>query len=564
MSSHKFRAVPIFFSVGVMAALVAFIAYADMFRSHVVNATHAAFPVVAPVVLILFLVGASVAAFAISGSPSRRSGYDDGYYGRNYNRAPKSDEAVASEAKAARNRKVLRYVGGFLAVATVVAVGFIIKYWVTLSYGIDRQYVSAVKVVNAPAPTFAQRPAYDVAVASAKTNLGDVTGDLGAVRFVGKGSTDSWNALVERRATLGGYAAVQEQHIGLTGSSQDPTICKFDSAKADRKLGGMFTHSLDRAIYARKSGVKIEHGDAYGVCLNGHATVVVPLLKVKGWLYPHEVPAGVAVYDGVTGQTRVLNTVKPGELPGPVYSITLAARTRQAAAALGSFSDYWHNRAGFEDTNSDSNDPNGDNRAEFSMRTVDGGSAYVTPLTPRGTSVNIVGEGTMNNNSVTSGVLNTLTVHKLPTPRLANSAFATHVRADYGDLPEWATGHMSVYEVTPITTTEWVASIGMNQDILYRVRMDAKGQSCLERADGTKLRCGKVTGLGGFGAGVALQNGTTTTGEAGPVPSSDAALGKLTDAQLLALQERVVREVAARLNGHATATPSASPSTTSK
>ncbi|MBB2988441.1 hypothetical protein [Terracoccus luteus] len=78
----------------------------------------------------------------------------------------------------------------------------------------------------------------------------------------------------------------------------------------------------------------------------------------------------------------------------------------------------------------------------------------------------------------------------------------------------------------------------------YRVMVKADRSSCLERADGTKLRCGKVTGTAGFGPGVALaddaKTGTTPAGTSVAIPAN-ADLSKLSDAQL------VTREMLARM-----------------
>ena len=553
--SIKKPSVPVAIASGLaVAAVAAFCIFSRMYRSYVLNFAHVTAGVLVPILVLAALVVA--AFFVYEKGWGSNLGYDRRYNdGRprswDYHTAGELAAAntayEATQAVKAKSARKAKFAFGALVAVIVASLGLTVTYWVMSSYNIDRQYVAAVKVVNAPAPTFAQRAAYPVAVASAKTNMGAVTGDLDGVKFVATSTTDSWNALVERRATFGGYAAVQEQHIGLTGVSADPTICTFDAANADRKLGGWFNKSLDRAIYKVKSGVKISGEDAYGTCLNGHATVIVPLTKIVGWVFPHEVPAGVAVYDGQTGKVSVLDTVKAGQLPGPVYPISLATKTREAAAALGSFPDYWNNRVGYEDTDSDAGDPNGENRAEFSMRGVSGGSSYVTPLTPRGNSVSIIAEGTVASGSVTAGTLNDFVVHKLAKTRVANGAAAQRIRGDYGDLPEWA-AKMAVYEVTPASQDEWVASLGQNQDIAYRVRLAADGSSCLERADGTKLRCGKVTGTGGFGPGVALaQGGQAPTSSPAPVASTDAQLQGLTDAQIVALQERVTREVAARL-----------------
>jgi hypothetical protein len=528
----------------------------DMFASHLRTAAHDSFYVLGPVLGIIALIALAVGAFAVSSAHQPKRDRYNSYSRPASDTSGAATSATEALAKTRANiRTATRILGVVTVVVTLAAVGFTVKFWVTHNYLVDREYIAAVKVVETPAPGFAQRPAQPIAAASAKTNLGDNVGDLQATRFVTDGTSDTWNALVARKATFGGYESVQAQNLPLTGASIDPTFCKFTTASADRRLGGHFTHSLDRSIYHLARGVTFDSADAYGLCTGpklDHPLVVVPLTKVQGWLYAHQVPAGVAVYDGLTGKTTVVKNVKQGQLAGPVYPISLAARTRAAAAAVGSFSDYWHNRVGFEETAGDDGDPNGDNRAEFALRgaSVSTDAAYVTPLTPRGASVSIVAEGVVTSDSSTYGQLNTFTVHKLGHSRVANSATAVAIKSNYGDLPEWAAG-MKIYEITPVSATEWVASLGMNQNINYRVLVKSNGDSCLERVDGTKLRCGKVTGIGGNGPGVALApaNGSAS---AVPVPANNAGLVKLTNAQLVALQEQVTRELVSRIDASST------------
>lgn len=532
-------------ALAVVAGISIWLAWADLFRTHLVNFAHESFYVVAPLLLWIALIGSAVLVIRAGGTRnlSRPRDYDFDYtdVGRQAYKAA-CEKYEARKARAQEIRRTTNVVGGLLALAAVVAVGFTIKFWVMHSYNVDKQYDAGLRVVKADMPTYAQRGAQPVADASAKSNLGDVVGTLDAVRFVANGSTDSWNALVERKATFGGYAAVEVQHVALTGSSS-ATDCTF-SSNANRRIGGSFTHSLERAIAAVHSGAKINDGDVYGYCQAAdHPMVVVPLTKQVGWLYSHEVPAGVAVYDGKTGQVTYYAHVAAGQLPGPVYPISLATKQREASAAVGSFADYWHNRTGYEDTSSDANDPNGDNRAEFSLRKAAGGSSFVTPLTERGASTSIAAVGVLDNDAVTAGSYAPFVVHTLAKPRSANSTVAQHIRGDYGDMPEWA-AHMEIFEITPVGPDTWVASLGQNQDINYRVLVKADGSSCLQRADGSTIRCGKVTGTNGNGVGVALAPGAT-----GPVPvPADGRLSALSNAQLLQLQQQITTELGSRLS----------------
>lgn len=94
-----------------------------------------------------------------------------------------------------------------------------------------------------------------------------------------------------------------------------------------------------------------------------------------------ERPAGLALYDGRTGKLTI--TTDTTAVPGPSYPLSIAARQREATAAVGSFTDWWFERSGWD---ASEDGANAGNESEFTLQYRDGSgsSAYVTPLTPQG------------------------------------------------------------------------------------------------------------------------------------------------------------------------------------
>ena len=484
-------------------AVIVWLSLDDWFRTNLFMTVHKAVPFVVPFVIIVILF--ALAAIVPSGAA--------------------------------------RFVG---ATVFIAALGVTITYWVQYGYQTKRAYSAAVEIVDEPMPTFAERAAHPVAAAQAKANLGDVLGTLGPVRYVPDGDDETWNALVTRRGVFTGYEVIEEGTVPLMGRATAET-CAFDP-DASARIGGHFAHSLDRKIAGARPGTFFNSEDVYGYCDGDTPIVVVPLQRLNGFWHITRVPAGVALYDGLTGKLTVKDEVADGEVPGPVFPMTLAAHLRTSTEALGSFSDYWHSRSGYDSTDGDAGDPNSGNTTEYNLRLANGkGGAYVSPLTPKGQSQSITAVAAVSSTSVKAKEWNTLTVHRYGKDdvRRPGSAMAQAIKGDYGDLPEWAAG-MDIFEITPVSSGEWVASLGQKQDILYRVRVEASGDSCLEYADGTKIRCGKVTGEGGNGVGVALQ---PEAGSSRPVtvPKNDD-LSALSNDDLAALQQQITEELLTRLS----------------
>jgi hypothetical protein len=419
---------------------------------------------------------------------------------------------------------------------SVLAVPAILFWFFDHAYLQDREYVQSVRVTADPVEPLGQRAPYVVAVAQSRPNLGDSPGDIASTRFLPQPQT--FDTLVEARGWLAGYQTVLEQTLPLSGRGTGKR-CEF-SPEADARDGGWFGHNLGRIVAGQARWVVFDSEDAYGFCDGDTPKVVMPLKEQDGWLVVTERPAGVAVYDGRTGAV----TVQPDAvgLPGATYPLTLARYQRESTHALSDLWDYVFGRAGWEVTDEDA-DVNAENNAEFILPVTDpSGGRYVTPLTGRGSATSLSAISTLD--AMTTGDrLAPLTVHRLDPPWVSTTAIAQRIQADYQDIPNWQ--NLKILEIAPTDGKRWVATIGNDQNILYRVAGDGTLQgteaTCLYRGDGSRIRCGTLADQAGNGIGT--QYGQNQPGQ----PPATGDLGALTNEQLIDLINRAQQEAARRL-----------------
>jgi hypothetical protein len=411
------------------------------------------------------------------------------------------------------------------------------------SYVVSRVYASSITVTSDPLPTYFERAPYQVADSQASSNMGDTQGDIASTRYLL--DADDYGTLVKRRGRLTGYESLLVQKLPLTGRGS-ATQCDF-APVADARIGGLFGHSLERQVHGQRRHVRAREEDSYGYCKEGRPVVVMPLVRQQGLLRVTVVPAGVAMYDGRTGAVTFAESADVG----PSYPISVAARQRTASHALGSFSDYVWRRAGYDSTDDTPNDPNLGNTTEFTL--AGESAAYVTPLTVRGraTSISFISEVS------TAGRrgLAPLTVHRLDPTWLSTDSFVKRIQGDYQDIPNYQ--NLTVFEVAPLDGRRWVATLGNDQNILYRVQGTGDLQptaaglgdaTCLFRADGSRIRCGTLADQNGSGVGTQFgpQTGTAEP-RTGQTPLLPTDLAGLTAEQFAQLQRKVAEEQLRRL-----------------
>jgi len=445
------------------------------------------------------------------------------------------------------------FVIGALAVGAGLATA---GFWFFHSYAVDKEYASSVVAVSASddhLPEMGVRAPYSVAQAQSRTTLSGVAGAdliLGSTAY--DPATGHFTTLAKGREMLNNYAAVAVQTFPTTGRSTG-TQCVF-SEDAHRSLDGWFTHSLGRAINSERRNVSWEDDDAYGLCAkDGTPLVVVPLTKQKGWLWVTEVPAGVAVYNGQTGVTTVSDTVPEG-ITGPTYPMSLAKTQREATDATGTWMQWFRNLIGWDAA---AGNANHENPSELVLGTDGGEAVYATPLTLKGTSTGISAVSTVRADTFTAGELNPLVIRTVKPTWVSIDAIEARIRADYQDIPNWQNLH--VQEVAPVDDGRWVATIGNDQNTLYRVigsgdlsplpKVENDAATCLYQGMEAKMiRCGTRALTDGSGIGTQYGPNDGTPAAAPPV-SVDGPLSKMSDKELTDLLRRLADELERRNGG---------------
>lgn len=377
--------------------------------------------------------------------------------------------------------------GGPAVVVGIVAILAIVAFFLFGNYVKNTKYAESLDVHENVSShdkqvSFSDRAPFDVANETSNRTLGDTTGDsTGLVKSLPMDAEHGlYSTSVVRRGIAQGYESTQILNAPVFGTAGNANVkfCDFNQANARLRLGGGFpVNNLKRAIYAKTTpSVALDNGDVFATCEGDKGDtpmVYAPLTKLKGVFYPYRVPAGVAIYNGSTGELRIEKDYKGNK---PVYPKSLATHQRNSTQATEGYINYLFNRTGFEDTSKDADDPNGDNRAEFNMASADRtSSSLVTPLTSRGSSSSIVALGTVESNHVKDGELNKYTVNRFAdgASRQANSAVASRIMSE--QLSGYKGQGLQVFEVVPQKDGNWVASIGKTQSILYRAVIDDQG-----------------------------------------------------------------------------------------
>jgi len=440
---------------------------------------------------------------------------------------------------------------GFLAFAAFV--GSVI-FWAGHGYFQDQVYAQSVTISHDPVPDLAVRSPFNVAERQAPADLGTTVGDVQPTMYLP--DQRKFGTLVAGKGWSRGYKALLVQSIGDTGRN-DHQLCTFSPA-ATRSFGGLWSSSLGRLINEQQRFVNWDDSDAYGYCDTSDAAnptpmVVVPLKQQTGLFIVTHRPAGVALYNGRTGKLDIITDVtKISKIPGPTYPLSLAGVQRQSVQAVGgSWWDYVQNRLGYE-LPADLNEINSDNIGEYVLATQDGNHPqYVTMVTPRGGNTSIAAIATTPARLGAIGELAPITFHQ--TSWLSPESIEQTIRAKFGPVFTAQPG-ATIAELAPTDENHWVATIGLPQNMLYRVRGDGalKEPLCLYQLDGAQIACGQLTNFGGFGPGVAVgqsqaQYAPSAGGVPGAVPApASSDLHGLPTPQLVDLINRADAELASR------------------
>lgn len=381
---------------------------------------------------------------------------------------------------------------GFIAASSIVVAGtmfFVMDYQRTVTYS---ESIEVVKMdeESSELPSFNERQPFAVAEQVSSRTLGNTTGDATGV-LKALPLQEEFSTSVNRRGFMSGYESTQIIKVAPYGTTpnENVTFCKYTEEAGERLSNTFIFNSLERKIRHNMSWNKsMTSGDAFVVCEEGKDDelvphVYVPLTERVGVFNPTLTFGGVAIYNGHTGEVTIEN-----EYDGdyPVYPASLAEVQRKSSHAMGSYADFMFNRAGYDDTSKDAEDPNTPHISDFVVANVDMKTAYyLSPLTSRGDSSSIVGLGTVEaNTQMSRGDLKPYTVYEYADrkERPANSAIAASITGEI--LSGYKSSGLNVFEVIPAADGAWTATVGKDQAILYRAEVRKDGYITLYDSKG--------------------------------------------------------------------------------
>lgn len=230
-------------------------------------------------------------------------------------------------------------------------------------------------------------------LAGAKFFLGKKTGDKSGVNLMEESVTylysedggGKWTGIRDgsgKRTPM--YGVVEWSGKG------DPTECYFnrDGYNLNRALNGETLNSLVNLIGEKYRPLLWDKSDIWGYCDDTKPVVVIPMKRVINYNNRTvETAAGVLIMRGSQNgdpDFEFRSNVKAGELPGPVYPISLVSKQRDMLQWAAGRRAKNQSNFGYEATDADAQTGNA---SEYLLRDSKSGRLYwVSPMTPRGDS----------------------------------------------------------------------------------------------------------------------------------------------------------------------------------
>jgi hypothetical protein len=214
--------------------------------------------------------------------------------------------------------------------------------------------------------------------------------------------------------------------------------------------------------------------------------------------------------------------VRPGELPGPVYSDALVARQLDAVRWAGGRERHDREKFGFESADSAVQQGNVD---AYLLRRADNGRLYwVSPQTPRSSdSQQFVAYAMTPADTVTDGQLNPLDLYAIDDndPRIINIDQLAATATDYiaGANPGLISSGGKLVEFLPVKGDIWQGYVEIRGRVLYRLTISYSHKVPTELVALEDNGTGTTPGSGsGRGAG-----GTSPSAPPSPGPSPTSA-----------------------------------------
>lgn len=295
-------------------------------------------------------------------------------------------------------------------------------------------------------------------------------------------NTGRWSAVLDG-------SGIRQPMYGVAewdGTTNTAKVCRFTPGhRIGRAFEGSRKNSLRNLLAERHPTLLYDDTDIWGYCENDRPVIVIPVQRQIGHAGRTVMTAaGVLILRGSpSGRPATVHRshVRPGELPGPVYPISLVRDQRKATqwAAGREF----RNRSSFGFEASDF-ETQGDNRGEYLLRGRDRRLYYVTPLRPRDSrSEALVAYGLVPADQSDIGRLNRYDVHVLADGDRSIASLATlkaqavaHVSGPASPFPNFLNSGGRLQEFLPLGGDLWRVYGVQNGQTVFYVDLTATGR----------------------------------------------------------------------------------------
>ena len=322
------------------------------------------------------------------------------------------------------------------------------------------------------------------------------------------------------------------------------TTCRFTGEyNMSKALHGKMGNSLLDEIAAYNKSLFFDEQDMWGYCDGDQPVLVIPVKTWDG--YGHRATwysAGVLKVTGSSSgkaQIEHVAEVKPGQFPGPVYPVSLAADQREETQWMAGKWNKWFRDFGYETTDVESQ---AGNTSEFLLKSKSDSHLYwVTPLTARGSDSQLVtAYSLIRADEAKEGTFNGMRIYVLSSddPRVVNlDDLEARVRQAISDEnPGFFSAKGKLVEFLPLDDKNWQVYAELGGRVVYRITVPAD----------SRIRP-VVTSLDGIDE-TPVEDDEPESPSQGEPGASDCAtdLSKLSDVQLASCLSDIAAELEAR------------------
>lgn len=292
------------------------------------------------------------------------------------------------------------------------------------------------------------------------------------------GEQEGWTAIRDGRKKQPLYG------VAFWPGKGSVKTCRFTGEHAMSKaLHGKFGNSLLDEIAAFDKSLFFEERDMWGYCDGQRPVIVIPVKTWDGYGNRATWYSGgvLKITGSSSGKAQIehIKKVEPGQFPGPVYPVSLAADQREQTQWMAGKWNKWVRDFGYETTDVESQ---AGNSSEFLLKSQSDDHLYwVTPLTARGSDSQLVTAYSLVRADKTRyGDFNAMRIHVLANedPRVVNlDDLEARVRqAISDDNPGFFAAKGKLVEFLPLDDKSWQVYAELGGRVVYRITVPADSQ----------------------------------------------------------------------------------------